>query len=202
MSTPPITYIPKFFDASADGIFRGLQGLDWVRHGDGTVPRMEYYVSKLGLPYTYGKGEFARTYQPQPMSGYIQAVELALGFAPWLDTFRPEVCFLNRYLHQRDWLGWHSDDSPEMDDDRPIVIVSFGVEREIQFRPILSTVVNGNDLEDGPLPFPQARKLKLGHGSICIMHAGMQDKWQHRIPKAGFECGERISLTFRGYKKP
>jgi len=25
-----------------------------------------------------------------------------------------DVCFLNRYLDARDWLGWHADDSPEM----------------------------------------------------------------------------------------
>ena len=34
-----------------------------------------------------------------------------------------EVCFLNRYHDQSDHLGWHADDSPEMDDSRPIGIV-------------------------------------------------------------------------------
>lgn len=73
-----------------------------------------------------------------------------------------------------------------MDASRPIAIVSFGVEREIWFRPINS--VN------------EITKLKLQHGSLCVMAPGMQDTHQHRIPKAGFQCGERISLTFRGYK--
>ncbi len=37
------------------------------------------------------------------------------------------------------------------------------------------------------------------NGSLCLMHAKMQETWQHRIPKASFSCGERISLTYRGY---
>ncbi len=188
---PPIRYIPDWLPASAGGIFRGLQGLDWVRHGD--VPRMEYYVSDAGVPYTYGKGPHARTYQPQPTSEYIEAVRISLGFDELIGDTKFDVCFLNRYLNQRDQLGWHSDDSPEMDDARPIVIVSFGVEREIWFRPI--------PVEGATAP-EQVHKVKLGHGSICIMEAGMQDTWQHRIPKASFECGERISLTFRGYVAP
>ncbi len=58
-------------------------------------------------------------------------------------------------------------------------------------------MVNGNELE--ALGQPTITKLKLGHGSLCLMQPGMQDTHQHRIPKAGFQCGERISLTFRGY---
>jgi alkylated DNA repair dioxygenase AlkB len=96
-----------------------------------------------------------------------------------------EVCFLNRYLNQSDHLGWHADDSPEMDDARPIGIVSLGVEREIWFAP--KGKASG------------VTKVKLEHGSLCVMAEGMQDAWMHRIPKASFQCGERISLTFRGY---
>lgn len=32
-------------------------------------------------------------------------------------------------------------------------------------------------------------------------NALQQDNWMHRIPKAAFQCGARISLTFRGYVK-
>ena len=50
---------------------------------------------------------------------------------------------------------------------------------------------------ENPIAFRHT--LRLGHGSLCLMAPGMQDTWQHRIPKASFQCGERISLTFRGY---
>lgn len=103
-----------------------------------------------------------------------------------------EVCFLNRYLDQSDHLGWHADDSPEMDDARPIAVISLGVEREIWFRPI---PVKGE-------PPQEVSKVRLGHGSLFLMHPGMQETHQHRIPKASSLCGERISLTFRGYTEP
>lgn len=82
-------------------------------------------------------------------------------------------------------MGWHTDDSPEMDYARPIVIVTLGAEREIWFAP--------NDRRTG------ITKLKLQSGSACVMAAGMQDTHVHRNPKAGFECGPQSSLTFRGY---
>jgi alkylated DNA repair dioxygenase AlkB len=96
-----------------------------------------------------------------------------------------EVCFLNGYENSKDQLGWHADNSDTMDDARPIAILTLGAEREIWFRE------NGND--------ETRESLVLGHGSLCLMAAGMQDTHEHRIPKAGFECGPRISLTFRGY---
>jgi len=41
--------------------------------------------------------------------------------------------------------------------------------------------------------------IDLGPGSVFIMHPGMQQTHQHRIPKAGKVVSPRISLTFRGY---
>ena len=72
-----------------------------------------------------------------------------------------------------------------MDDGRPIAIVTLGAEREIWFCP-------NEDRAD-------ISKVLLEHGSLCVMAPGMQDTHLHRIPKAGFECGPRISITFRGY---
>ena len=80
-----------------------------------------------------------------------------------------DVCFINGYEDHRDHLGWHADDSPEMDDNRPIVTISLGAERFIWFRE------NTNiDVID---------KVLLGNGSACIMMPGMQDTHMHRIPK-------------------
>lgn len=102
-----------------------------------------------------------------------------------LTKVKYEVCFLNGYRDGKDQLGWHADDSPEMDDARPIGIISLGAEREIWFR--------ANESKD-------VTKLKLENGSLCLMNPGMQDTHQHRIPKSSLmTCGPRISLTFRGY---
>ncbi len=177
------TYIPNFIKSPDEVFNRLLNDLAWVRRDN--TPRLEYYANKAEVPYTYGRGAGVREYLPMPwhidMDSMRESLEALSGCSY-------EVCFLNRYEDQRDHLGWHADDSPEMDDARPIAIISLGVEREIYFRP-------QNDREN-------ITKLKLGHGSLCLMHAGMQDTHYHKIPKAGFTCGQRISLTYRGYVLP
>ena len=176
-----LIYKERFIE-NADSVLETLTNdLEWVRHGK--TPRMEYYTNDIGVSYTYGMKEYAREYLPQPKHKLISDIELKLREECGVPF---EVCFLNRYEDQSDHLGWHSDDSPEMDDNRPICIISLGVEREIWFKPIGGT----ND---------DVTKLKLGHGSLCIMPAGFQDTHMHRIPKASFMCGRRISLTYRGY---
>lgn len=177
----PVTYYPSFgvFTFSA---FQALRDeLNWERRDD--APRCEYYCNDFPKSYVYGRGRGARIYEPRPYHPVILEIRELLED---LIKTQFEVCFLNRYLNQSDQLGWHSDNSPEMDDTRPIATVSLGVEREIWFREI-----GGTEIE----------KLLLENGSVAIMHPGMQDTHQHRIPKAGFQCGERISLTFRGYVK-
>lgn len=179
-----ILYRPNFV-ADPDALFHTLQRqLKWERRD--STPRSEYYINTLGnIPYKYGRGAGVREYSPGPTCPAIHSL-----MHRFEDEFGVvfEVCFLNRYHNQSDHLGWHSDNSPEMDDARPIAIISLGVEREIWFRP------NGH--------LTQTIKQKLENGSLCMMPKGMQDTHQHRIPKAGFQCGERISLTFRGYIKP
>lgn len=165
-----------------DVVFRQLmEELAWVQIEN--TPRKEYYCNDFNEPYTYGSGRGVRTYYPQPWNALLYRLrETSEDYA----GCRQEVLFLNRYDTCKDQLGWHADDSPEMDDERPITIMTFGAERNIMFRDNNDTVT----------------KLKLGHGSICIMPAGMQDTHMHRIPKADNSAiGPRISLTFRGYVK-
>jgi alkylated DNA repair dioxygenase AlkB len=179
----PITYIPNFI-AKPDAAFAALWAdLAWERRGK--TPRREYYANDVAVPYVYGKGAGEREYLPQTWHPVMRDMQAQL---EEFSKTRFEVCFLNGYEDQSDFLGYHADDSPEMDDARPIAIISLGAEREIWFRP-----------QEDKLA---VEKLKLQHGSLCLMHPGMQDTHFHRIPKAGFVCGERISLTYRGYVSP
>lgn len=130
MDAKPI-YLPRAFPSAVQPLLiQGLQGLDWVKHSD--APRQEYYCNDVPAPYTYGRGRGVRTYQVQPWTKEIQFIKI---IAETYANAKFEVCFLNRYLNQSDHLGWHADDSPEMDDARPIAVASFGVAREIWFRP-------------------------------------------------------------------
>lgn len=185
----PIAYIPRFVEDPA-AVFEALRGIDWERR-PGT-PRCEYYCNDHQVPYTYGRGKGIRQYMPKP---YIEPILRIRRDLEELTGDTLDVCFLNMYLNQSDHLGWHSDDSPEMDDTRPIVTVSLGVPREIWFRPTRAP------LPDGLLTSEDVEKVLLETGSACVMKPGMQDEWQHRIPKSSAICGERISLTFRGYVK-
>lgn len=148
----------------------------------GSTPRREYYCNEVATPYTYGSGAGVREYLPQIWHPTILAIKAKVEAAT---AAKYEVCFLNCYDHSREHLGAHADNSPEMDDARPISIVTLGAEREIWFFP-------NEDKTD-------LTKLLLQDGSLCVMAPGMQDSWMHRIPKAGYDCGPRISLTFRGY---
>lgn len=188
-------YIEKFVtDPSPDDTLKSLLALDWERRSD--APRSEYYCNDYNDPYTYGRGAGRRTYEPRYMAECIWDVRRPL---EKLCGCVFDTVFLNRYLNQSDHLGWHSDDSPEMDDTRPVVSVSLGVEREIWVRPkpsgLTSLPVKLKEERERDL----IRKFKLAHGSAFIMPPGFQDRFQHKIPKASFMCGERISLTFRGY---
>ncbi len=175
----PGSYTENFV-TTPDETFRMLRALKWEKRDD--APRHEYYCNDFQKPYVYGRGRGRRTYEPSPWHPVVLSIRYALED---LVKAKFEVCFLNLYLNQSDHLGWHADDSPEMDDARPIAVVSLGVAREIWFRPKGTEGVTDKRL--------------LGHGSLLLMPPGMQDAWQHRIPKASFQCGERISLTFRGY---
>ncbi len=190
MTDTPITYVEDFISNPSE-VFAELKALDWERRD--TTPRSEYYVNDFGAPYTYGTGRGRREYLPRVKTPQIDRMQNMLAM---MTGHNLEVCFLNRYLDQSDQLGWHADNSPEMDDARPIAIISLGVEREIWFRE--------NDPQANMLRIVSEKpihKLLLGNGSLCLMAPGMQDTHQHRIPKASRQVGERISLTYRGYVK-
>lgn len=177
----PVLFYPNFI-ADAESLHNRLwQELAFVRYGN--RPRHEYWQNDFDLPYTYGKGAGERTYTPQPWHPAIwtirDLIDIEIGA-------HMDCCFVNGYRDGSDHLNWHADDSPEMDDARPIVVISLGAEREIWFRP------KGDKTAE-------VSKLSLPSGSAVVMLAGMQETHDHRIPKAGFApCGPRISLTYRG----
>jgi hypothetical protein len=188
-------YIPNFVSADRAGeMFSELwNGLSWERRGD--APRREYWTNIFGRDYSYGRGAGLRTYHSQNSHHAIDECALALINHPEvLVDF--EGCFLNGYEDAHDWLGWHEDDDPGINHERPIAIVTLyggeGVDtpRSIQFREKLGVV-------DGKMTYGEVVDLPLEQGSLCLMPAGFQATHQHRIPKAGFQTKSRISLTFR-----
>lgn len=177
----PVALFETALDAAAVDAWatNAWTGFPWEDRG---APRRECFFSDTGAPYTYGAGAGARTYWPKEAPGWLaeltRAAEEACGC-------RFELCFANGYAGPREHLGWHADDSPEIDDARPIAVMSLGAAREIWVKP------RGTGAE-------AVEKILLPSGSLFVMGAGMQDTHFHRIPKHGADCGFRVSLTWRG----
>lgn len=173
----PIKYVSDAFADLTKEFDTYWKGLPWENRD---APRIEAFVATKPVAYTYGRGLGERTYTssviPEFMLGFWKEAEAFSGCAF-------ELCFCNGYVDERNHLGWHADDSDSVDDNRPILVVSIGAEREIWFRDRERTFVE---------------KLLLKNGSGLLMSAGMQDTHDHRIPKHFGKCGPRISFTFRG----
>jgi alkylated DNA repair dioxygenase AlkB len=187
ITAAPVDFYPNFYTASeADALYASLLAMPgWVQGPN--VPRREHYVNAYGpIPYTYGSFPYARTYQPVPASTDVS--NLMARVSEFLGC-KLDVCFSNMYSGPSNGLGWHADDSPEMDPDRPIVSVSFGQARAIRFRP------NSDPAH--------VEELILTHGSVAVMRPGMQLTWQHSIPKSPAQHAPglaRISCTLRGFR--
>lgn len=145
------------------------------------VPRYECWMNSHNLSYTYGSGDRQNMYIGKDW--IYQVYDLMCVINRHFDT-RYDCCMINGYRDGTQALGYHADDSPEMDMDHPIAIASVGATREIRFR-------KQTDKGDTPLGY------NLENGSLCVMSEGMQRDWFHKIPKSSRAVGPRISMTFR-----
>ena len=91
---------------------------------------------------------------------------------------------LNYYRNERDSMGFHSDDEPELGPCPVIASLSVGDRRQFVFK-------HKTRRELKPT------RLQLEPGSLLIMKGGTQTHWKHGIEKENRPCGPRINLTFR-----
>lgn len=175
-------YISKKFDVVT--CFNELMDLDWLKV---TEARYEYFMSENEIEYTYGRGNGARTYKSNSFNDCVKKIMNGLN-----NDFNTsyDICFLNRYDNEKMWLGWHSDNSPEIDLDHPIAVVSFGAEREIWVKDV-----------NYKGEIPKENRYLLNNGSLFVMPSGYQRTNLHKIPKWSIPCSTRISLTYRKYVK-
>jgi len=91
---------------------------------------------------------------------------------------------LNYYRNNRDSMGFHSDDEPELGENPAIASVSLGEERTfvLKYR---------RDQLAKPV------RLRLASGSLLLMKGETQRYWKHGILKEARPCGPRVNLTFR-----
>jgi alkylated DNA repair dioxygenase AlkB len=89
---------------------------------------------------------------------------------------------LNLYRNERDSMGMHSDDEPELGPAPVIASLSFGTTRTLILR-------HKRDKHTIRLP--------LSDGSLLLMAGATQEHWLHGINKSTRPLGARINLTFR-----
>lgn len=176
--TAPVTYLPGYIEHADLWFERLWNELDWERRPD--APRREYWTNDFNRPYTYGRGAGQRTYESRFKHDVVVSAQCMLVMS---HRVLLEGCFINGYENERDSLGWHADDDPSIDHSKPIAVITLGQARNIQFR-----AKDGGDVQT----------QLLDHGSLLLMHAGMQQTHLHRIPKASFQARPRVSMTFRG----
>ncbi|MGE8231069.1 alpha-ketoglutarate-dependent dioxygenase AlkB family protein [Stenotrophomonas hibiscicola] len=139
-------------------------------------PRLSCWIGDPQARYRYSGAEFV----PHPWPPSLQGMRERLqddGFG------RFNSVLLNRYRGGGDYMGWHSDDEPELGPAPVIASLSLGASRRFLLR-----------RRDDP-----ARKAEylLGHGDLLVMAGQTQRFYQHALPKMARVQGERINLTFR-----
>ena len=101
-----------------------------------------------------------------------------------LTQSRYNSVLLNLYRNERDSMGMHADDEPELGKEPVIASISLGEERRICFQHR-----HRRDLKNLNLPLPS--------GSLLVMRGATQQNWKHGLRKLNRRCGPRINLTFR-----
>ncbi len=174
----PIIYESSYIDGNIE-MFNDIEW-DNVQRARG-----ECFMSDIEREYQYIKD--GPIYKSRPMHPLVNQTMCMINSEY---GYKLDVCFLNYYADKTKGLGWHADDSHPIDQTQPIAVVSFGSEREIWTKPM-----------DFQGVIPDEWKTKLPNGSLFIMLPGCQSTHKHRIPRHHTDCGPRISLTFRSWKK-
>ncbi len=193
----PVIYQEHFIGEHESRLFFQILWNDLAWEQRPTAPRREYWHNTFERPYTYGQGEGARTYEPQPNHDIIESVRQHLQDRTGVFY---EGCFLNGYATGKDALGWHADDDPGIDHSRPIAIVSLYEDHDGKFGTRAKGAAQPREIYFREGREGEVEKLALGQGSLAVMGAGMQHTHFHKIPRAGATTCPRISLTFRGLK--
>jgi alkylated DNA repair dioxygenase AlkB len=93
---------------------------------------------------------------------------------------------LNYYRDGNDSVAWHSDKENVLGKRPVIASVTFGQVRSFDIR--------------GKTDHKEIYSVRLEHGSLLLMKAGLQEAFEHRIAKSTRPMKPRINLTFRVMK--
>lgn len=136
----------------------------------------EYLTPRLTCWY----GDTERIADTLPWTEELQAIRERV--EPLAGT-RFNSVLLNYYRDGNDSVAWHSDKESIMGSQPVIASVSFGQVRGFDIR-------RKSD-------HAEKYSVRLEHGCFCLMKAGLQETFEHRIAKSAKPMKARINLTFR-----
>jgi len=136
-------------------------------------PRLSAWYGEAS--YTYS----GKTFTPLPFTPLQLQIKEA---AERVSGHRFNSVLLNCYRNERDSMGFHSDDEPELGPEPAIASVTFGEPRTF--------ILKHKRL-------PRTVKLDLTDGSLLLMAGALQKNWRHGINKETKPRGLRVNLTFR-----
>ncbi|MDP1666622.1 MAG: alpha-ketoglutarate-dependent dioxygenase AlkB [Methylobacter sp.] len=180
---PELEIIEDFYDAAeCERIYRRLlHEQNWpdnryaVAGRQFTLPRLQTWHADPGIRYSYSNN-LLQTRSWTPLLSEIRAkIESALNF-----SFNSVL--VNLYRNGNDYVGWHSDNEPELGEQPFIASLTFGAERHFEFRHKQSS-------ENG--------RVLLCSGTLLVMQPTFQHHWLHSIPLDQNVTEGRINLTFR-----
>jgi alkylated DNA repair dioxygenase AlkB len=136
-------------------------------------PRLSAWYGEKS--YTYS----GRTFRPLPFTPLQLEIKRVI---EEVTGKRFNSVLLNYYRDEKDSMGFHSDDEPELGREPAIASVTFGDTR---------TFILKHKRQ------PKTLKLDLTDGSLLLMSGRLQNCWRHGINKERSPRGPRINLTFR-----
>ena len=140
-------------------------------------PRLHAWYGDPGSAYTYS----GLTLEPTPWTPLLQQLREQVES---ISHARFNSVLLNYYRDQRDSMGMHSDDEPELGKNPVIASLSLGEERVLTFK-------HRRDKSLAPVRVP------LPDASLLLMKGATQHHWKHGIARQTRVLGPRVNLTFR-----
>ncbi|AZG37223.1 MULTISPECIES: alpha-ketoglutarate-dependent dioxygenase AlkB family protein [Shewanella] len=180
--SPPVTWIKGFLSPKQQQLLINevnhypLERVSIQVYGkQHLTPRTQAWFGDPGCDYHYSKLHITALAWPKVLS----RLRAKLLNDHQIDT---NSVLVNRYADGHDCMGWHSDDEPEIVSGSAIASVTLGACRDFVVRhKQTKTKVN----------------FALASGDLLIMHPGMQQHWQHALPKRLKVVEPRINFTFR-----
>jgi alkylated DNA repair dioxygenase AlkB len=139
-------------------------------------PRLIAWYGEKGSSYTYS----GISLDPLPWTSLLLGIKTKVETVVQA-TFNSAL--INYYRDNRDSMGFHSDDEPELGEQPIIASLSLGDERTFILKHKTKAL--------------KPVHLKLASNSLLVMKGETQKNWQHGIEKEKSFRKPRVNLTFR-----